>query len=106
MDTKLFVGNLPYSASEDDLHSLFTKAGSVKSVTLVRDRDTGRSRGFAFVEMENQAEAENAIRMLNGSQLGGRPIVVNVARPREEGGPRSDSGYRQGPRQGPRGRRR
>ncbi len=106
METKLFVGNLPYSASEEELQTLFTKAGSVKSVTLVRDRDTGRSRGFAFVEMENQAEAENAIRMLNGSQLGGRPIVVNAARPREERGPRPDSGYRQGPRQGPRGRRR
>lgn len=106
METKLFVGNLPYSASEEELQTLFTKAGSVKSVTVVRDRDTGRSRGFAFVEMDNQSEAENAIRMLNGSQLGGRPIVVNAARPREERAPRRDSGYRQGPRQGPRSRRR
>ncbi|MEW6567023.1 MAG: RNA-binding protein [Chloroflexota bacterium] len=106
METKLFVGNLPYSASEEELQSLFTKAGSVRSVTLVRDRETGRSRGFAFVEMENQAEAENAIRMLNGSQVGGRPIVVNVARPRDDRGPRPETGGRPGQRYGGRGRRR
>lgn len=89
METKLFVGNLPYSASEEQLQGLFTQAGSVKSVTLVRDRETGRSRGFAFVEMGSQAEAENAIRMLSGTQLEGRSIVVNVARPRAERPPRS-----------------
>lgn len=84
METRLYVGNLPYSASEEELESLFSKAGTVKSVTIVRDRETGRSRGFAFVEMESQAEAEKAISLTNGKDLGGRPLTVNIARPREE----------------------
>ncbi|MGA2111704.1 MAG: RNA-binding protein [Anaerolineales bacterium] len=86
METKLYVGNLSYSTSEDDLRGLFAQAGSVKSVTLITDRDTGRSKGFAFVEMETQAEAQKAIGMFNGSQLHDRPLTVNMARPREERG--------------------
>jgi RNA recognition motif-containing protein len=84
MDTKLYVGNLPYTTTEDDLRSLFTQAGDVTSVALITDRQTGRSKGFAFVEMASQEAVENAISMFNGAQFGGRPLTVNVARPREE----------------------
>lgn len=86
METKLYVGNLSYSTSESDLEALFSKAGSVKSVSLITDRDTGRSKGFAFVEMETQAEAQKAISMLNGTEVGERTLKVNMARPREERG--------------------
>ena len=86
MDVKVYVGNLSYSTTEDDLRTLFAQAGTVASVTLVKDRDTGRSRGFAFVEMSTQAEAEKAISMLNGRALGERTITVNLARPREDRG--------------------
>jgi RNA recognition motif-containing protein len=104
-NTKLYVGNLSYSTGEDDLQSLFAQAGSVKSVALITDRDTGRSKGFAFVEMATPSEAEKAISMFNGSQLGDRTLTVNIARPREQrgdGGPGSRP-YRPGGR--PRGRR-
>jgi RNA recognition motif-containing protein len=84
METKLYVGNLPYTSTEDELRSIFIKAGPVKEITVVRDRDTGRSRGFAFVEMETPADAQKAVSMLNGTQLGGRALTVNIARPREE----------------------
>jgi len=84
MVTKLYVGNLSYSTGEADLQQLFTKAGAVKSVALITDRETGRSKGFAFVEMENQADAEKAISMFNGTQLGDRTLTVNIAKPREE----------------------
>ena len=84
METKLYVGNLPYSATEEELQTMFAGAGTVKTVTVVRDRDTGRSRGFAFVEMETQADAQKAISMMNGKDLGGRALTVNMARPREE----------------------
>jgi RNA recognition motif-containing protein len=84
MDTKLYVGNLSYSATEEDLRDLFTQAGTVSSVTLIKDRDTGRSRGFAFVEMSSQVEAENAISMFNGYTMETRQLTVNIARPREE----------------------
>jgi RNA recognition motif-containing protein len=103
MQNKLYVGNLSFSTSEDDLQSLFSKAGSVKSVNLITDRNTGRSKGFAFVEMETQAEAEKAISMLNGTELGERTLKVSMARPREErprrgygerGSQRSDSRWR------------
>jgi RNA recognition motif-containing protein len=86
METKLYVGNLAYTCSEDDLQTLFTQAGTVKSVTLIKDRDTGRSKGFAFVEMTTQAEAQKAISMFNGSSLHDRALTVNLARPREERG--------------------
>ncbi|OGO12299.1 MAG: RNA-binding protein, partial [Chloroflexi bacterium RBG_13_66_10] len=90
MENKLYVGNLSYTTSESDLQALFSKAGSVKSVTLIKDRDTGRSKGFAFVEMETQAEAQKAISMFNGTELGERTLTVNMARPREE---RSGGGF-------------
>ena len=68
METKLFVGNLPYSATEDDLRGVFAQAGEVQSVNVIKDRDTGRAKGFAFVEMSTQAEAEKAISLLNVRQ--------------------------------------
>ncbi len=82
METKLYVGNLPYTATETELTTLFSKAGTVKSVTLITDRETGRSKGFGFVEMENDADAQKAISMLNGTELGNRSLTVNIARPR------------------------
>jgi len=84
METKLYVGNLSYDTSEEELRTLFSGAGTVASVTLIKDRATGRSKGFAFVEMSSQSEAEQAIKMFNGTELGNREIKVNVARPREE----------------------
>ncbi|MEW5869646.1 MAG: RNA-binding protein [Chloroflexota bacterium] len=90
MNTKLYVGNLPYETTEDDLRTLFTQAGAVTSVSLIKDRDTGRSKGFAFIEMGSQSEAEEAIKIFNGSSYGERELKVNIARPREE---RPTSGY-------------
>ncbi|MFC1976061.1 RNA recognition motif domain-containing protein [Chloroflexota bacterium] len=89
MEAKLYVGNLSYSTTEDDLKTLFTKAGQVASVALITDRDTGNSKGFAFVEMSTQVEAEQAISMLNGFNLDDRELKVNVAKPREDRGSRS-----------------
>ncbi len=86
MEVKLYVGNLSYSATEDELHDLFAQAGTVKSVTIVKDRETGRARGFAFVEMETEAEAQKAISVLNGANFMERALTVNLARPREERG--------------------
>lgn len=86
METKLYVGNLSYSTTEDDLRALFAQAGTVKSVSLIMDRDTGRSKGFGFIEMETQVEAQKAISMLNGQELHDRALKVNLARPREERG--------------------
>jgi len=84
MENKLYVGNLSYGTSESDLTTMFAKAGTVKSASIITDRDTGRSKGFGFVEMETAAEAQKAISMLNGTQLGDRTLTVNLARPREE----------------------
>ena len=84
METKIYVGNLSYDTTEDDLRTLFTQAGTVASVALIKDRDTGQSKGFAFVEMSNQSEAEKAIQTFNGYTLSNRPLKVNLARPREE----------------------
>ena len=81
----IYVGNLPYSATEDELRELFEQHGSVSSVKLINDRDTGRPRGFAFVEMEG-AEADAAIQALDGQQFGGRGLRVNEAQPRRGGG--------------------
>ncbi len=80
---KLYVGNLPFSTDDASLRSVFETKGEVTSAQVVIDRETGRSRGFGFVEMPNDAEADAAIQSLNGSQLDGRPIVVNEARPKE-----------------------
>jgi RNA recognition motif-containing protein len=84
MDSKLYVGNLSYDTTEDGLRAKFSEAGTVVSVDVIKDRDTGRMKGFAFVTMDNQEQAENAIRMFNGKMLDNREIKVNIARPREE----------------------
>src|SRR4051812_50043322 len=82
MSRKLYVGNLPYEIGETELQELFARAGSVESVTVMRDQATGRARGFAFVEMSTDEEAQTAIRDLNASQVGGRSLTVNEARPK------------------------
>lgn len=100
METKLYVGNLSFSTTEDELRALFAQAGTVSSVELIKDRFTGSSKGFAFVQLSTQAEAEKAISMFNGYTLANRDIKVTPARPREEGGrggggfggPRHDGG--------------
>ena len=95
MGNKLYVGNLPYTTTEDELRSLFEQAGSVASVTIIKDRETRQSKGFGFIEMGNSEEAENAIRLFNGYNLNRRELKVNEARPREEdsgGGFRSRTG--------------
>ncbi len=84
MENKLYVGNLPYSATEDDLKNHFSQAGTVTSVALIKDRATGRAKGFGFVEMASSDEAQKAITMFHGQEFMGRTITVNVARPREE----------------------
>jgi cold-inducible RNA-binding protein len=86
MSTKLYVGNLSFQTSSGDLEQLFVGAGTVQSVNVITDRDTGRSRGFAFVEMASEAEAQEAIKQLNGKEVDGRALTVNEARPREDGG--------------------
>jgi cold-inducible RNA-binding protein len=80
----LYVGNLPHSTTESDLRAAFEAHGAVEKVTVVTDRDTGRSRGFAFVEMSNAGEAEKAIAAMNGSDLGGRTLTVNEAKPKND----------------------
>lgn len=82
--TKLFVGSLPYSTTDQELKDMFSAHGAVTSATIINDRFSGRSKGFGFVEMENDDEAQKAIEALNNSQLGERSIVVSVARPRED----------------------
>jgi RNA recognition motif-containing protein len=86
MGRRLYVGNLPYSASEDQLTELFGRAGKVDNVRVMRDMATGRARGFAFVEMSSDDEAQKAITALHEHQLDGRALVVNEARPKPEGG--------------------
>ena len=92
MSTKLYVGNLAFGVTSDDLHEHFAQAGTVESAKVVEDRDTGRSRGFGFVEMASSEEAMAAIEQFNGQDFDGRNLVVNEARPREEGGGRGGSG--------------
>ena len=84
MGRKLYVGNLPYDTGEQDLQDLFGGAGTVESVSVMRDMATGRARGFAFVEMSTDADAQSAIAKLNDQPLGGRNLTVNEARPRPE----------------------
>jgi len=84
MSTKLYVGNLSFNTSNEDLQELFGQAGTVETVNIVEDRDTGRSRGFGFVEMSSKEEGQAAIEQLNGKEIDGRSLTVNEARPREE----------------------
>ena len=93
MEAKLYVGNLSFETTEQSLQELFMQAGNVVSATLIKDRDTNRSKGCGFVEMSTQAEAQKAISMFNSYTLNDRQLTVNVARPREErGGFRQDRG--------------
>ncbi len=88
--TKLFVGNLSFQTTDEDLKAEFSKAGSVTSATVIKDKYSGKSRGFGFVEFGSAEDAQKAIDMFNGQDLQGRTIVVNHARPRTENGPRRD----------------
>ena len=92
MNNKLYVGNLSYSVRDDDLNDLFSAYGQVQSAKVMMDRDTGRSKGFGFVEMGSAAEAQAAISGVHGQQFGGRDLVVNIARPMEPRPPRA-GGY-------------
>jgi len=92
--TSIYVGNLAHSATEDDLRRAFGQHGEVSGVNIVKDRETGRPRGFAFVDMPDGAEAANAIRGLNLHEIGGRSITVDEARPRKSAGPRRSGGFR------------
>ena len=96
MGKKLYVGNLGYGVTDSDLSKMFEPHGTVESAQVIMDRDTGRSKGFGFVEMKTDQEAQAAIAALNGQDAGGRPLTVNEARPRTEGGGRGGSGGRGG----------
>jgi cold-inducible RNA-binding protein len=93
MGNKLYVGNLPYSFRDEDLLNAFSAHGTVSSAKVMMERDTGRSKGFGFVEMGSDAEAQAAISAMNGQQYGGRGLVVNEARPMEPRPPRSGGGF-------------
>ena len=106
--TRLFVGNLPYQTMEQDIQELFSQAGNVTSVNLMFDKFTGKSRGFAFVELATAEEANKAVEMFNGKDMQGRALTVNIARPREErprGNAGGGGGFRGGPRDREGGRR-
>jgi cold-inducible RNA-binding protein len=92
MGNKLYVGNLPYTVRDEDLNQAFSAYGSVNSAKVMMERETGRSKGFGFVEMGSDAEAQSAIQGMNGQSLGGRSLVVNEARPMEPRPPRSGGG--------------
>ena len=92
MGKKLFVGNLSYTATSDEVRNFFTKVGNCTSATVMTDRETGRSRGFAFVEMATAEEAAAAIEQFNGKDFGGRNLTVNEAKPREDRGGRGGGG--------------
>jgi RNA recognition motif-containing protein len=98
MEAKLYVGNLPYNTVDADLQTLFSQAGTVKSAQVIKDRQSGRSKGFGFVEMSSSEEAQSAITMFHGKDYSGRPLTVNIARPREDrpggGGGGGGGGYR------------
>ena len=92
MGNKLYVGNLPYSYSDSDMQQAFSQYGTVSSAKVMMERDTGRSKGFGFVEMGSDAEAQAAIKGMNGQSIGGRGLVVNEARPMEPRAPRTGGG--------------
>lgn len=96
MAMKLYVGNLSFQTSNEDLTQLFSQAGTVESASVVEDRDTGRSRGFGFVEMATKEEGEAAIAQFNGQEFAGRALTVNEARPREDRGGRGGYGGNRG----------
>jgi len=104
--TNIFVGNLSYATTESELEGAFSAYGAVERVSVVRDRESGQSRGFAFVEMTNSEDAAKAIAGLNGREINGRSLNVNEARPREQGGGGGFNRNRGGSRGGPGGRRR
>lgn len=93
MATKLYVGGLPYSTTQDELQEAFAKSGSVVSASIITDKMTGRSRGFGFVEMASDDEAQKAIEMWNGNDFGGRKLTVNEAKPLEARPPRREGGF-------------
>lgn len=96
MGKKLFIGNLPFSATEESLTQIFTQVGTVESAKIITDRDTGRSKGFGFVEMSSDDQANDAISKLNGTDYEGRPITVAEARPQQGGGNGGGGGGRRG----------
>ncbi len=96
MESKLYVGNLSFTTTEDAIRTLFAQAGTVTSVEVIKDRVTGNSKGFGFVQMSSQQEAEKAIQMFNGYKLDNRELKVNPARPREDTGGRGNFGDRRG----------
>ena len=100
MDNKLYVGNLPYSFRDQDLEDTFSAFGAVQSAKVMMERDSGRSKGFGFVEMADAAQAQAAINGVHGQNFGGRDLVVNIARPMEARPPRSGGGYGGGGRGG------
>jgi|SRR3989344_247416 len=100
MSKKLYVGGLPFSTNDARLKEVFSQAGAVESATVMIDRMSGRSRGFGFVEMSNDEEANKAIEMLNGKDLDGRTITVNEARPLSERPPQRNRSFSRGPRRG------
>ncbi len=100
MEPKVYVGNLPYDTTDEDLRQLFSGAGTVASASIVTDRETGRSKGFGFVQMASQAEAEKAVSMFNGQQFHNRALKVDLARPREDRPRMGGGGGRGGDRRG------
>jgi RNA recognition motif-containing protein len=96
MSTKLYVGNLSFNTSTQDLEQMFAEFGTVQSTNIIEDRETGRSRGFAFVEMSSKEEGQNAISALNGKEIDGRSLTVNEAKPREDRGGSGGGGNRGG----------
>lgn len=96
MAKKLYVGGLPYTTTDAELKEAFSKAGAVESATIIMDRMSGRSKGFGFVEMSNDDEAQAAIDMWNGKEFNGRTLTVNEARPLADRPPRRDSGFQRG----------
>lgn len=93
MSSKLYVGGLPYSTTDDELKDLFASFGTVESAVVITDRDTGRSKGFGFVELSTKEEADAAIKDMDGKDVGGRKVTVNHARPKEDRAPRGGGGF-------------